>query len=419
MEQIIKGEIPFVRILIPLIIGISTSYLFLPSFGLLSVSICFTLVMLLLLAYLIVFYKIHYNYHYRWLIGVLVNTIIFLSGYDLTAYKSQRVNESHFSKAEYEMLVITVCSEPKLSGDILRFESEVQQGYSKGHFYPLVGQLLIALKRDPTQNYRYGDILLIPASYSEVEGPYNPSEFNYKTYLADHGIYHQTFFNSNQVRLLNRNQGNALVTFAFKLREKLVLKFNKYISDRDAASVASTLILGYRADLSKEVLDAYSKTGTMHVLSVSGMHVGIVFMVMVFLLKFMDRSKKLRLIRAVLMIVLVWFYVIITGFCPAACRAGMMISFVIIGKAIQRSQNTYNLLAISAVLLFVYDPFFLLDVGFQLSYLAILGLVYLYPKIYRLFYIKNWIGDKLWSYISVSTAAQLATFHKPSAGCAA
>src|SRR5690606_23461153 len=121
--------------------------------------------------------------------------------------------------------------------------------------------------------------------------------------------------------------------------KRLVQKFSAYISDPDAASVASTLILGYRADLSREILDAYSKTGTMHVLSVSGMHVSIVFIVMLFLLKFMDRSRKLQVIRAVLIIALIWLYAIITGFSPAACRAALMLSFVIMGKAVQRSQD--------------------------------------------------------------------------------
>ncbi|HCN83979.1 MAG TPA: competence protein, partial [Sphingobacteriaceae bacterium] len=240
--------------------------------------------------------------------------------------------------------------------------------------------------------------------------PYTPSEFNYKAYLADHGIYHQTFINGDQVRLLDHKKGNAFIDFSFRLREKLVLKFNKYIPGNDAASVASTLILGYRADLSKEILDAYSKTGTMHVLSVSGMHVSIVFIVMAFMLKFMDRSKRLKLIRAALIIILIWFYAIITGYSAAACRAALMLSFVIIGKASQRKQNTYNLLAISAVLLLIYNPFFLFDVGFQLSYLAVIGLVYLYPKLYHLFYVRNWLGDQIWSYLSLSTAAQLATF---------
>lgn len=410
MEQILKGEIPFVRILIPLTTGIITSYLLLPSGTLLVASSCLILALISGSTYYVVFYKRHYSYHLRWVPGTILHIVIFLTGYNLTTYKSQHLHKDHFSRSEYEMLVITICSEPKLSAGILRFEAEVKQGFKKGHFHSLNGKLLVALTASAAKQYTYADLLLVPASFTEIEAPYNPSEFNYKAYLADHGIYHQTFIDESQTRLLKHYQGNAFVGFAFRLRENLVLKYRKYIPDNDAASVASTLILGYRADLSREILDAYSKTGTMHVLSVSGMHVSIVFIVMLFLLKFMDRSKRLQLIRAALIIILIWCYAIITGFSAAACRAALMLSFVILGKAIQRNQNTYNLLAISAVLLLIYNPFFLFDVGFQLSYLAVTGLVYLYPKIYHLFYVRNWLGDQIWSYLSLSIAAQLATF---------
>jgi competence protein ComEC len=408
--EIIKGEIPFVRILLPFAAGICTAYFSVPSAALLTTCNYFISSLLLSLIYYVIFYKRHYNYNYRWIAGIILSLIIFLTGYNLTAAKSQDVNARHFSRSECEMLVITISSEPKLSGDILRFEADVQQGYKNAHFFTLEGKLLVALKPDSHKNYKYGDLLLIPASFTEIEAPYNPAEFNYKEYLADHGIHYQTFLNNGAAQLLHHNKGNPIVASAFRLREKLVIKFNKYIAGKDNAAVASTLILGYRADLSREILNAYSKTGTMHVLSVSGMHVSIVFIVMLFMLKFMDRSKKLQLIRAILIIILIWFYAILTGFSPAACRAALMLSFVILGKTIQRDQNTYNLLATSAVLLLIYDPFFLFDVGFQLSYIAVIGLVYIYPKIYQLFYIRNWLGDQIWSYISLSTAAQLATF---------
>lgn len=148
----------------------------------------------------------------------------------------------------------------------------------------------------------------------------------------------------------------------------------------------------------------------MHVLSVSGMHVGIVFFILSKMLWFMSRTKKLRILRAVIIISLIWFYALITGFSPSVCRAALMLSFYVLGKAVSRSSNSYNLVAISAVFLLLYNPYFLFDVGFQLSYLAVLGLIYFYPKIYNLLYVKNWFLDKVWGYLALSFAAQLATF---------
>jgi competence protein ComEC len=194
------------------------------------------------------------------------------------------------------------------------------------------------------------------------------------------------------------------------LRRSLVSKFNFYISDFKAAALASTLILGYRAELNKDIIEAYSKTGTMHVLSVSGMHVGIIFLVLTVLLKPMDKTNLLKIVRILVILTTVWFYSMISGFSSPVCRAAIMISFIVIGKAFNRNQNSYNLIAISAFFLLLYNPFYLFDVGFQLSYLAVCGLIYFQPKIYQSLYFKNKLADYAWSYSALSVAAQLATF---------
>ncbi len=410
MEKVQLGNIPFVRMLIPLMLGIYGASIYTPSEQQFSIYSSGSIVLFILTLLYIAFFKRNTNIRSAWLMGLLISSVVFLGTYLLTAYKSQFVLRDHFSQKKFEILAVVIRTEPKKSGSVVRFEADVLQGYKSPKFYAASGRLLIALQTDSLKKYSYGDLLFISADYSEVEPPFNPNEFDYKAYLANHEVYHQIFLTESKLRLIKHDQGNLLIAKAHKLREVLVSKLEQYIDNRDASSLASTLILGYRADLSKDVIDAYSKTGTMHVLSVSGMHVGIVFVVMIFLFKIMDRSKKLRLIRAALMIALIWFYAGITGFSAAVCRAALMISFVVIGKALNRNQNTYNIIAISAVFLLIYDPFLLFDVGFQLSYLAVLGLVYLYPKIYNLFIIKSWLGDKLWSYMALSTAAQIATF---------
>ncbi len=410
IETIQKGEIPFVRILIPLIFGISMALCLPPTINWFN-SLQFLLIgSLVIFVICHVFYKKLRLYRWRWITGILLFLFIGICGYEITTVAGQRLEENHFSKLRQEFLLVNISSEPKVSGDIVRFETKAQQSIQGSKSIPSVGNLLIALKVQRKQAYRYGDLLLIPAKFNEVEPPFNPYEFDFRDYLSHKAIYHQTFINEHQIKVLKHDQGNFIIASAIRLRQKLVERFNKFIAAKDAAAVASTLILGYRADLSKEVLSAYSATGTMHVLSVSGMHVGIVFFVLTFLLKSMDRTRKFRLMKAVLILVLIWAYSCVTGFSSAVCRAALMLSFVIIGKAINKSQNTYNLVAVSAVILLIYNPFFLVDVGFQLSYLAVLGLVYLYPKIYHAFYIKNYVFDKIWSYSALSIAAQLATF---------
>lgn len=412
MEFIQKGEIPFVRILAALISGIAIALLQLPDEQLFSkLKILFPVLAAVFILFHLGYKKLEL-YRFRWIGGGLVFLIIGLAGYILAAVHSERLNKSHFARTSQELLFAVIKSEPSKSGDILRFTAEVKSRESRKAVGPAGGKLLIALKLSDAQKvpYRYGDLLLIPSIFNEVEPPYNPFEFDFKAYLAHKAIYHQTFINEDQVKLLKRNEGNPLISYALQLRQKLVKRFSRFIENEDAAAVASTLILGYRADLSREVLNAYAATGTMHVLSVSGMHVGILFFFLDFMLKWMNQRKGLKIFKTILLLMIIWLYALITGFSAAVCRAALMLSFIIIGKALHRRTNTYNLLAISAVLLLVYNPYFLLDVGFQLSYLAVAGLIYFYPKIYHSLYFKNYLADKAWGCISLSIAAQLATF---------
>lgn len=409
--MVIKGEIPLVRLLIPLILGIiiasNFAHSFIYSWGLILLVLIPCLFLILLLVY-----KKYKIYRWAWGLGLLIYCFLALLSYSLTVHYSGKFDAEYFSSLKPEILLVKITNEPKLSAGIYRFETEVSAVYSKHTIQNSTGKLLVAIKVDSLTNksFQYGDLLLVPSNYKDIEPPYNPGEFDYKSYLKAKKIYFQLFLETAEVQIIARNAGNPIISYALSLRKRLVEKFIQFIPDSEASSLASTLILGYRTDLNKDLIEAYSKTGTMHVLSVSGMHVGIVFLVLSFLLKAMNKNKKLMMIRAIIIIGVIWFYSLLTGFSPSVCRSALMLSFVVLGKAINKNQNTYNLMAISAFFLLLYDPFYLFDVGFQLSYLAVAGLVYFHPLIYNAFYIKNKILDYIWSYSALSLSAQLATF---------
>lgn len=406
-----KGEIPFVRLIVPLILGILLGYYFGHERIFSSVPIL-ALTCILLWIFLLINYKKLPVYRIRWVVGLISHCLITALGYWVTIYSSEKYDETHYSLQKADAFVVEIKNDPKQLHHVLRFEAYVVASHFRGIESIKIGRLLVSVQFDSTKtlNLRYGDRLLVPAKFDDIDPPYNPGEFNYKAYLGDRQIYYQAFLKDDEIHLLDRNQGNKYISFALALRKQLVDKFYKYLPDRNAAAFASTLILGYRADLSRELVNAYSKTGTMHVLSVSGMHVGIVFLVLSVVLKFMDRTKNTRLIRAFLIISIIWFYALLTGFSAPACRAAVMLSFVVLGKALNKSQNTYNLIAISAFFLLIYNPYYVVDAGFQLSYLAVMGLVYFHPKIYQMVYVKNKLLDHIWSYSALSIAAQLATF---------
>ncbi len=406
-----KGEIPFARMIVPLIVGILSGYYF-PCEWLYNCALAVALIAVLLLGFLTVNYKRFSIYRLKGIVGLICHFVIIMAGYWLTVYTSEKYHNTHYSLQKADAFIVEIISEPSISGYTSRFEARVGAITVHGRKRVTTGKLMILIQADSTKSVKlkYGDLLLIPAQFDSIDPPYNPGEFNYNAYLRDRQIYYQTFLRKDQFYLVDRDEGNPCISFALELRKQLVDKFYKYLPDRNSAAFASTLILGYRAELSKELIEAYSKTGTMHVLSVSGMHVGIVFMVLSVVLKFMDRTKSSRLIRAFLIISIIWFYALLTGFSAPACRASLMLSFIVLGKALNKHQNTYNLIAISGFLLLLYNPFYLVDAGFQLSYLAVVGLVYFHPRIYQAIYLKNKLLDHVWSYSALSVAAQIATF---------
>ncbi|EOR95662.1 competence protein [Arcticibacter svalbardensis MN12-7] len=399
----------FVRLLIPLIMGISIAFNLQTSAWLYVVFPSITVILLLVMLVMQVQYKRYELYLYSWMPGLSVFLFILCFFTTYTLFNYQTYSKDYFAHHRSDALLVEIRSEPQLKNSQLRFEVSVQQSIKGEKVQAASGKMLVTLKIDSTNTAQYkdGDLLLIPAKYKLIEGPRNPYEFDYKTYMANHGVYHQAYLTLSQVKLEGTNW--SFNSFLIDQRKNMVRKLDKYIPDKEASALVSTLLLGYKADLSKDVLNTYSKTGTMHVLSVSGMHVALIMTLAGYLLGFMNHSK-LKIVQTLLFILIVWSYTLLSGFSAAACRAAIMISFVIVGKAMNRDQKMLNCIAASAFFQLLIQPMLLFDVGFQLSYLAVMGLILFYPEIYIKVQVKNWLLDKIWSCIAVSLAAQIATF---------
>ncbi|MEO7212522.1 ComEC/Rec2 family competence protein [Mucilaginibacter sp.] len=403
-----KGEITIVVLLLPFMagIGLGLSY---PGAGAIALIIPLLTLSLLFIALNVGYGKLGI-YKKSWVGGLLIAAVLLLSGWLVTVQHYQLNNTDHFSKTSAEYLVVHVNSEPKVKGDIVRFTADVVQTIQKGKATTASGTLLVAIKDELATNLFYGEELLIPARYAPVEPPYNPGEFNYKRYLANKNVYHQEFLYPRQYRVIKAGQGNPVIAYALQTRQNLVKKLKANMHDTTAIAVASTLISGYKADLSNDVLQAYSKTGTIHILSVSGGHAAIIFVLLGWALAFLNGNRRGKIIKAITIILLIWSYALLTGFSPAVNRAALMISMVICGKTFVRYINSLNLLAFSAFALLLYDPFLLLDVGFQLSYLAVAGLVVFQPIVYEWLEFKNRVANYMWTACSVSISAQVITF---------
>jgi competence protein ComEC len=406
-----KGEIPFVVLILPFLAGILLALSFPFGGAQTTIAVSFFTLLAGFIALNLLYTKTGL-YRKPWIGAVLMHVLLVLCGLLCAVNYDSRNHANYFEHQPAEMLLVKVNSEPQLKQQFLRFTANVELSSNKGVQQTAKGTMLLTLIVDSahTSSINYGDELLIPAKYNAIDPPFNPAEFNYKQYLAHQNIYTQAFITLHNVVVIRHDAGNPLVAYSLALRQRLVGQFKKYMHSAEAISVASTLILGYKAELDNDILQAYSKTGTIHVLSVSGAHVAIIFVMIGWLLGFMDKYRYGRVAKAILTIVLIWYYSLLTGLSPAVCRAAVMISLIIIGKTYNRQINTLNILAASAFAILLSDPFLIADVGFQLSYLAVAALIVFQPIVYRLWDVENKWLDKLWVFCSASIAIQLVTF---------
>jgi competence protein ComEC len=405
-----NAEVIFVRLVIPLSIGIYYTYFQESNHTQLFLLITSSLFIVLL--FINFNYKSLRAYRFKTLTGMLFLLFLLAFGGFIGLLNKEVLEQGYFTNYEAKQLKVWINDEPQRRNETIRFTVKVVGCYKNQKFHRTTGKLLIILKIDSLNpiTYNYGDELLVNANYTPIAPPYNYAEFDFKGSLAAKNVYHQAFIEQIETLKTGHNLGNAIITYALNLRKSQIDHYNRIIKDQEAFAVASTLILGYRADLSEDTLSIYSKTGTIHALSVSGMHVGIIYLVLNWVLSFLNNKPSLRMIKIIVIISLIWFYSLVTGFSPSILRSAIMLTVYIFAKSFSKHSNGYNILAFTAFCLLIYEPYLIVDVGFQLSFLAVLGLIYLHPKIYKCLYFKQRWADWLWSSIAMSIAAQITTF---------
>lgn len=409
-RPIYKEHVPFVRFSGALIPGILTANLFGPSFFTFYFVYCtvISLSILWLTVALISRFKQHVYFGY---FGMLWFLILYFFGIVTVWRKDPQVNAAHFSHFPGSYLIGTVASEPQQKNHLSRMKIRIRQVVNvEGLTRTCNGWLLLTIET-AAERPQYGQLLMLKAKYKANPEPLNPNEFNYGQYLSKHGMWHQSYLKGAQVRILSdEGGGNKLVGYALQLRRRMLKKMELYITKQDENAVASSLVLGYRADLSKEMMNAFSTTGTIHVLAVSGMHVGIIFIVVSFSLSWMKKNSILASLRCLLLVTTVWAYAILTGLSVSILRAALMLSFVIVSTSFNQRRNVYNSLAASAFILLLYEPQYLLEIGFQMSYLAVIAIIWLMPKLEAIYKGSNKFIKWVLGYVMLSVAAQLATF---------
>ncbi len=398
-----------VRLLIPFIMGIFAALLYGYSGCCLGKVATWSIPGLILLY--LADYLFNRMYRWRWVTGIIINLAFTLVGFQLT---QARIYEDHHNKTSCVLPGEEVICKAYVSGKVKKKASTVQAILTLTKLHHDTSRkvnckVLAYFRKDAVaEGLQYGDKVLFKAKLREIESPKNPEEFDYKRYLNLKSVNLVVFIDSTD--WMNRGRGgNPLKLMASRLRKfSLDILRDQGLSGAEYA-IASALLLGVKDELDRELYQAFAGAGAIHILCVSGLHVGVIFIIISKVLAFLRRSRSGMVLRVFIILTVIWSYAMITGLSPSVLRASAMFSIMSIGGSLRRTVPVFNSLAASAFLLLEINPFYLADVGFQLSYLAVTGILAFQKRIYRLWLPTNIFIDRVWQIITVSISAQLGT----------
>ena len=404
------AKYPFVRMLIPFAMGIWCCVC-LPAFRISLSTLVLIAVALFALCAVATF--VLKSYRSNWLFGSIMACYLLIAGYALTRVHEAETQKEYYRNYESDAryYVARVYEYPTERENSIR--TVLQLEYQFGDSLPSrpISGLVMAYfpKSDSAFALRYGDLIAIPAPIREVTPPKNPEEFDYRAYLMRKGVTGQTYLKDEDWLDLQINNANPLYAFSYRFRDVLLASLQRSGLSDNEFGVAAAILLGYDDNLADEVRQSYVAAGSMHILCVSGMHVGIIYLLASFLLGFLNRKKWQKILKQVFLLALIWFYALIAGLSPSILRSTLMITFVVFGGLLRRKGFAINSIAASAFILLCVNPNNLFEIGFLLSYSAVVGIVVLQKPLYNLLYVKNKLLDRAWEITTIALAAQIAT----------
>lgn len=346
----------------------------------------------------------------RWVYGLLAIILFFITGFFAVKLEEKQLNKSALYQYQKAHKWIVETMEPPVEKEN-SYKMEVKVLRSDSFTIKPVKAVLYLEKDSVLMNsIAYRSQLIVYTQWQRPDPPLNPSQFNYRQYLERQGITHQAYAKAGMVSLIKQQKELGVKGIVFRLRGKMLEQLKAQGFSGDELSLASAILLGQDQTMDPRLRSGFATAGAMHILCVSGLHVGVIFLILSQMLGFLNKRKHGPLIKALLLIVMIWFYAALTGLEPSVLRASTMISFVIIGQTIRRKTSVYNSLAASALLLLIINPLIITQIGFQLSYLAVLSIVAFQPVFYQLWLPYDKILDRIWAITTVSLAAQLGTF---------
>lgn len=269
------------------------------------------------------------------------------------------------------------------------------------------GRLLLSITKDQSSShFCIDDLVVVSSEIVEIQAALNPNQFDYKVYLQRLGVYHQVRCTKNEI--LSISEGKTTIRgFAERIRNHLIEKLSESPIEPEQLAIVHALVLGQRRNIDKVRYAEYAAAGAVHILAVSGLHVGVLFAIISWLLSPLKLIRYGKLLRSICIVIILWGFALIAGLSPSVVRAVTMFSFFALAAMLERPTNTFNTLFLSFLLLLLIQPNWLFHVGFQLSYLAVFFILWVQPILYKWYQPKNRVKRFFWGILTVTVAAQM------------
>ncbi|HEY9258931.1 ComEC/Rec2 family competence protein [Chitinophaga sp.] len=356
---------------------------------------------------------VQWRFAMAWIPGILLCILLGCCG-SLLLYKADIRHQQGFYghvAVDTPLLLLRINEPLQEKARTFKTTAKVIGIFDKGKWMPVKGYLLLYFAKDTALLYlRYGDEVIAGKRPEMVKNNGNPGAFDYQQYCITQQIYQQLYLRNTDFYKLPRNRGNTVSKLLLQARDYCLGNLKKYIGTGPEAGMAEALLIGYRLDLDKAVVQAYSNTGIVHVIAISGMHLALLYGTLLWCLKWLPVHKWTNIGKTIIILSFLWGFALLTGASASVLRSAVMFTGITMGRfVLERYSSIYNTLAASATVLLCFNPYLAIDAGFQLSYLAVLSILLFYPPLYQLWEMRKKWADLIWQMVALSLAAQLMT----------
>jgi competence protein ComEC len=344
--------------------------------------------------------------------GISVIMVFLSLGSLLTWYKDIR-HDPRWMGHQYcsgDIVIAVLQESPMAKTNSYKALATVKTLCRDHRYYSVCANVIIYFEKNvAVGQLDFGASIAFSKPVQEIPGASNPGGFDYRRYCLFQGITHQAFLKNKEFVVLKDRHLTILPSILFPIRRKVLFILRKYVHGAKEQGLAEALLIGYKDDLDKNLVQSYTNTGVVHVIAISGLHLGLIYWLLVRLFAPLRKKKISKWMSPIMIIAGLWLFSFIAGAQPSVLRSAVMFTCIVLAESFSRKTSIYNSLAFSAFVLLCVNPFWLWDIGFQLSYSAVLSIVIFMKPVYSCFYIKNKIFDSIWKLNAVSIAAQLLT----------